>query len=170
MNMNDSKMDIGPWYRQRWPWILISVPATSVVLGIVLLYFAITTADGLVVDDYYRQGRAIGQTMARSAHAAELGLAADLEFRADHLTVRLSAADGVSLPSTVLVTIAHPTRSGRDQSLALVGSDGEFSGALSPLSTGRWLVQLEDEARTWRLRRAIYLPSEAQVTILPYGS
>lgn len=168
--MNDAKMDIGPWYRQRWPWILISMPATSVVLGMVLLYFAVTTADGLVVDDYYRQGRAIDQTMARSVHAAELGLAADLEFRTDHVTVRLRADEGVVLPAAVLVTIAHPTRSGRDQSIVLVGDNGEFSGALSPLTTGRWLVQLEDEARTWRLRSAIYLPTQARATILPYGS
>lgn len=170
MSTENTKMDIAPWYRQRWPWIIISIPATSVVLGLSLLYVAITTWDGLVVDDYYRQGRAIDQTMARSVYAAELGLAADLQFRTDHITVRLSANEGVALPPRVLVTIAHPTRSGRDQSVALDGSDGEFSGALSPLSTGRWLVQIEDGERTWRLRRAIYLPDDARVRVLPYGS
>jgi hypothetical protein len=170
MSTSETKMDVGPWYRQPWPWILISLPATSVVLGMVLLYFAITTADGLVVDDYYRQGRAIDQTMARSVHAAELGLVADVKFRSDRLTVRLSSAEGVSLPTSLIATIAHPTRSGKDQSVVLIGRGGEFSGAVKPLTTGRWLVQLEDEARTWRLRGAVYLPTDTQVTILPYGS
>lgn len=171
MNSTGTKMaTTEPWYRQRWPWILISLPATSVVAGMTLLYFAITTADGLVVDDYYRQGRAIDQTMARSVHAAELGLVADLKFRSDWLSVTLSADQAATLPSQLIVTIAHPTRGGRDQSFVVNGSNGVFAAALSPLTTGRWLVQLEDGARTWRLRAAVYLPTDTEVQILPYGT
>ncbi len=168
MSMNASKAP--PWYKQRWPWILISLPATSVVLGMVLLYFAITTADGLVVDDYYREGRAIDRTIARSVHAAELGLVADVSIRSEELSIRLAANESSTLPSALVVTIAHPTRSGRDQNLILNGHGGAFSGPVAPLTAGRWLIQLEDEARTWRLRGAVYLPAETQVRILPYES
>lgn len=168
MSMTPSK--VPPWYKQRWPWILISVPATSVVLGMVLLYFAVTTADGLVVDDYYREGRAIDRTIARSVLAAELGLVADLSIRAEELSIRLSANEASSLPAALVVTIAHPTRSGKDQNLVLSGAGGAFSGAVAPLTAGRWLIQLEDEARTWRLRGAVYLPTQTQLRILPYAS
>ncbi len=168
MSMNDSS--VVPWYKQRWPWILISLPATSVVLGMTLLYFAITTADGLVVDDYYREGRAIDRTIARSIHAAELGLMADLDIRAEELSIRLSANEATSLPEALVVTIAHPTRSGKDQNLVLSGNGGAFSGPVAPLTAGRWLIQLEDEAKTWRLRGAVYLPAQATLRILPYES
>lgn len=165
-----TERDVLPWYRQAWPWFLISLPATAVVTGSILLYLAITTWDGLVVDDYYREGRAIDQTIARSVRAADMGLAADLRFRTDEVSIRLGSGQGVTLPPTVRVTIAHPTRSGLDQTLLLRGKDGVFSGRTAPLSTGRWLVQIEDESRTWRLVGSVNLPAEGEVRILPYES
>lgn len=160
-----------PWYKQKWPWILISLPATSIVVGMTFLYFAVTTWDGLVVDDYYRQGRAIDLTIARSVQAADLGLVADLSIRSSDVTVRLSASDEASLPGSLIVTIAHPTRGGQDQILRLSQREtGVFAGPVAPLSTGRWIIQLEDESRTWRLNGAVNLPTETEKRILPYES
>jgi hypothetical protein len=45
-----------PWYRQRWPWLLIAPPLASVVAGGAMLYLAIVSDDGLVATDYYRRG------------------------------------------------------------------------------------------------------------------
>ena len=158
-----------PWYRQRWPWLLMVMPFTAMVLGFVLLYLAITTNDGLVVDDYYRQGRAIDQTMARSAQAAELGLMADVTLRSGEIRLRLSAADGVELPRRIVVSVIHPTRAGFDQVMRLEsGYGGEYAGPMGPLTAGRWHVQIEDEARAWRLHGDVQVPDEATVRILPY--
>lgn len=159
-----------PWYRQKWPWILIGIPGTSVVLGFVLLYFAITTADGLVVDDYYRQGRAIDQTMARSLLAGDLGLVADLSVRSDRVSVSLSANNADDLPEGLIVTIIHPTRAGMDQVLRLAGDSGVYSGPVAPLRIGSWRIQIEDESRSWRLNGAVNLPSETEKRIIPYDS
>lgn len=168
--MDEAQIQHPPWYKQRWPWILISLPLTSVAVGMILLYFAVTTWDGLVVDDYYRQGRAIDQTMARSALAAELGLVADMSFRADNISVRLSATDASMMPEALIVTIAHPTRGGQDQILRLFGNDGVFSSPVASLGVGRWIIQLEDEHRTWRLNGAVYLPTDTEKRIVPYDS
>lgn len=171
MSEADAQFKNVPWFKQRWPWILISLPATSVVVGMVFLYFAVTTWDGLVVDDYYRQGRAIDRTIARSVHAADLGLVADLSIRSDNVTVRLSATGPDALPESLIVTIAHPTRGGQDQILRLSArGEGVFTGPVAPLSTGRWIIQLEDESRTWRLNGAVYLPTETEKRIVPYDS
>ena len=43
--------DSKPWYRQPWVWFLIALPMTAVVGGLVTMYIAATTSDGLVVDD-----------------------------------------------------------------------------------------------------------------------
>lgn len=170
MSMNEAQAPHPPWYKQRWPWILISLPLTSVVVGMILLYFAVTTWDGLVVDDYYRQGRAIDQTIARSALAADLGLVADMTFRSDKVAVLLSATDKSSLPEALIVTIAHPTRAGQDQILRLFGDGGEYSSPVVALTVGRWIIQIEDEQRSWRLNGAVYLPTETQKRILPYDA
>lgn len=162
--------DTTPWYKQGWPWFLIAFPATAVIAGFITLWIAISTWDGLVVDDYYQEGKAIEKTIARSVRAGELGLAAQLKIRSDGISVALSAADGVPLPPTLVVTIAHPTRGGQDQNLLLKRENGVFSGALEPLAAGRWLIQLEDESRTWRLNGTTYLPAETDLTILPATS
>lgn len=160
-----------PWYRQGWPWFLIAIPATAVVAGAVTLGLAIQSWDGLVVDDYYQQGKTIEKTIARSLRAKEMGLTADLRIRSDSIEVGLSSTGDAVLSPTVVVTIAHPTRAGYDQKLLLTrGAEGRFAGPLSPLSTGRWLVQLEDEAGGWRLAGAVHLPHETVVRILPSDS
>lgn len=159
-----------PWYKQRWPWLLISIPAVSVVGGFILLWFAVTSWDGLVVDDYYKEGQAIGQTMARSMKATELGLTADVSFNADQIRIALDSSTGASLPVGVVVTIAHPTREGYDQHFALAGSQGIYSGTLEPLMAGHWQILIEDESRVWRLNGTVDLPTETKVRIVPYGS
>lgn len=168
MNSTASASSQTPWYRQRWPWILIAIPATSMVLGFSLLFMAIKTDDGLVVDDYYRQGRAIDQTMARSAIAAERGLSANVELSADGVLIALDAHEGVVLPEELIVTIIHPTRAGFDQALRLKRVDGVYAGAVAPLKIGRWQVQIEDAAREWRLHGDLRVPDETRVRILPY--
>lgn len=162
--------DGAPWYKQKWPWIIIAIPGSSVVVGMILLYFAITTADGLVVDDYYRQGRAIDQTMARSLLAGDLGLAADLSVRSDQVSVSLSANNTADLPEALIVTIIHPTRAGMDQVLRLTGNAGVYSGPVAPLRIGYWRIQIEDESRSWRLNGAVNLPAETEKRIIPYDS
>ena len=44
--------DDKPWYRYRWPWLLMIGPAIVVVAGAVTTALAIRTTDGLVADDY----------------------------------------------------------------------------------------------------------------------
>ena len=165
---SDPSYDPTPWYRQRWPWLLMVMPGISLVLGGVLLYLAITTNDGLVVDDYYRQGRAIDQTIARSVVAAEQGLAAEVGVRAEEIRIALDAKQGVELPPELIVTIIHPTRAGFDQVLRLPRVDGQYAGPIAPMSLGRWHVQIEDPERAWRLHGDVRIPDETQVRILPY--
>ncbi|WP_018991219.1 FixH family protein [Aromatoleum toluclasticum] len=159
-----------PWYRQGWPWFLIAVPAASVVAGMVTLWLAVTSWDGLVVDDYYQEGKAIEKTIARSLKAAELGLLADVRLRSDEVTLELSSAANAPLPPTVVLTISHPTRAGMDQVLVLKRRDGVFAAPLAPLSSGRWLLQVEDESHNWRMNGSANIPADSVVRIVPVKS
>jgi len=44
-----------PWYKEPWPWVIISIPAAAVIMGFITLYLALTHPDYLVVkDEEYR--------------------------------------------------------------------------------------------------------------------
>jgi hypothetical protein len=53
-----------PWYREPWPWILMSGPAVVVVAGVATAWIAFATADSLVAEDYYKRGLTINDRLA----------------------------------------------------------------------------------------------------------
>jgi hypothetical protein len=137
-----------PWYRHRWPWLLISGPATVLVAGAVTTWIAFASADGLVAEDYYKQGMAINKTIAREELAAQLGLSVELEITPHSIAVSLRGA----APEALLVHLAHATRAGHDQRLRLAPTqEGRYEAELPQLPAGRWRIVVEDPRATWRI-------------------
>ena len=138
-----------PWYRQRWPWLLMLGPAVVVVAGFVTLLVAFRTDDGLVADDYYKRGLAINQTLDRSARGADLGLAATVDIAGDGAVVAAVRGRG-PLPPIVRLRLIHPTRAGLDQAVELaLGPEGRYAGRIEPLPHGRRLVVIDTP--DWKL-------------------
>jgi len=51
---------IQPWYKQFWPWFLISLPVTVMIVCGVIIYLSISQGNfSMVVDDYYKRGKTI---------------------------------------------------------------------------------------------------------------
>jgi len=141
-----------PWYRYRWPWLLMAGPAIVVVAGFATAWLAVSTDDGVVADDYYKRGLVINRQLERSSRGAALGLGAVLEIDPDGaLRMRLSGlADAAAAPPTVRARLIHATRAGLDRCATLErGADGDYTGRIAPLPAGRWLVSVETDA--WRL-------------------
>ena len=151
--MNHRSLAAAPWYRQRWPWLLMLGPAIVVVAGIATLVIAVRSDDGLVADDYYKRGLAINQALERSARAAALGVGATIDIAADgSVSLRLAAAsaDPEARPPTLRLRLAHPTRAGDDRATVLVAEgEGRYAGRLAPVDAGRWRVIVETDR--WRL-------------------
>lgn len=143
-----------PWYRYRWPWLLMLGPFVVIVAGAITTYLAVVSSDGLVDDDYYKQGLAVNQVTARDQKAVMLGLQAELMQSPDGPKVRifLRGKQDFLLPDVIKLRITHPTRPGGDQNLLLrTDGTGSYTGKLSALLTGRWHIALEDEKGDWRL-------------------
>lgn len=140
-----------PWYRYRWPWLLMAGPLIVVIAGFATAWLAWSTDDGVVADDYYKRGLVINRQLERSSRGAALGLGAVLEVDPDGaLRLRLSGMAGAAAPPTVRAKLIHATRAGLDRSATLErGADGEYTGRIAPLPAGRWLVSVETDA--WRL-------------------
>jgi hypothetical protein len=141
-----------PWYREPWPWILMSGPAVVVCAGIATAVIAVETSDPLVAEDYYQRGLAINKSIAREERAQALGLAATIEFDAarDHVRVTITKGEAPSEPPRL--TLVHATRAGVDQAVTLrAAGPGSYEGAVRIPVEGAWRVRLEDAAASWRL-------------------
>lgn len=142
-----------PWYKQRWPWILMAGPAVVIVAGIVTAWLAVTSSDGLVSDDYYKEGLAVNQSLQRDHEAASLGLRADLMRAGLNLRLLVVAESVKEFPATLTLKLAHPTIAGRDQTIKLNSEgNGFYAGQLATAIGGRWLVSIEDPSGEWRLQ------------------
>ncbi len=156
-----------PWYRHRWPWLLMLGPVAVLVAGFVTMWISFSGADALVVDDYYKQGKAINQDLRRDRAAAERGLAASLRYDAasGHLLGQMTGLR-VAVPLTVL--LVHPTVPQKDIRLSAVpDGKGEFVLPLAMLERANWQVQLEDGQRQWRLHGQWLWPQNKNVDIRP---
>ncbi|MBI3525633.1 MAG: FixH family protein [Betaproteobacteria bacterium] len=160
-----------PWYRHRWPWLLMAGPGLVVVASFITLWLAIVSDDGLVTEDYYKKGLAINQTLTRNDRAKALGLEAGLRLNLDSISLRISSkVASFSPPNQIRVTITHPTRAGLDQSQLLSLQDGRYQGKFKLPAAGHWLVQVEDAARTWRMLGNLVLPAAGETVFGEEGS
>ncbi len=167
-NANDAR----PWYREPWPWIVMAAPASAVVAGMAMLWLAIDSNDGLVIDDYYKQGLAINQVILRDQEAARLRFRAHGVLSDDGSNIRIvvSSAAGAALPEKLQLRLVHPTRAGRDQAKVLAAQPGGlYETRLPPLTAGRWMVTIEDANKTWRLSGKWQVPEERAVVLEPAG-
>lgn len=148
MHMNGN--DAGPWYREPWPWIVMAIPGTSVLLGIALVLIAVNNQDGLVAEDYYKRGLAINRVLERERHAAEMGLSAQVLFGDRQVRVFLEGEQTGT--SGLKLRLVHPTRADKDVAVALTPiAAGWYEGALDRPYETRWQVQLDDAEHKWRL-------------------
>ena len=140
---------MNPWYREPWPWIVMAPPAAAVLAGIATIWIAVVTSDGLVAEDYYKQGLGINKVIAREERARTLGIAARVEMGEGRIRVRLEGAAPVAL----FVHLAHRTRAGYDQRLRLARVADAYEAEVAPLAPGGWRVSVEDPQGSWRIVR-----------------
>ena len=135
------------WYR-----LLMVGPFLVIVAGVITVWLAVRSNDGLVTDDYYKQGLAVNQTMQRDQQAASMALRGELMRAGDKLRLILSGKEGIAFPGELSLKLAHPTRAGHDQIITLKSEGGGlYSGKLTADVSGRWHVTIEDVAVQWRL-------------------
>ncbi len=148
-----------PWYRTPYVWMLIGIPFSAVIMGVFLLYFAITTDDGLVKDDYYKHGKEINLVIERDQAATALSLHGELRLEQEKATVHLSlkSRKQATLPDKLELAMLHATRAGFDQDIILQRTPkGDYFAILPELQPGRWHTQISTPE--WRLTGSLKLP------------
>lgn len=117
MNLNAIVRTVTPWYREPWPWIVMTGPAIVVVAGIATLVIAVMNADPLVVDQYYKEGLAINRVLERDRTASLRGYRATIVLNEERTFVRVRVA-GTLLPAELRLRFVHPTKAGLDRELS----------------------------------------------------
>ena len=161
------------WHREPLVWLVLAIPASSVIMGAVMLVLANVTWDGLVADDYYRRGLQIDRSLARDAEAARLGLEATLGFRAPGVVeVRVDGAAASPADDRLTLEFSRAGRAGGDVRVyAVRGAGGVWRAAVPELASGKWYVELGSER--WRLASPVWMPAaggEVALRAAPRGS
>ena len=154
-----------PWYRQAWPWFLISLPASAVICGIITLMLAVNSPNALVVDDYYKEGLAINQEKHRLASADTMGMTGLLRSDGKQLTLSLTSQPAVTEQALTL-NIIHSTRAELDRELTLQRlPDGRYATDLPMLPPGNWYLRLQPGDASWQIRSRISIDGPFQVLL-----
>jgi hypothetical protein len=165
---------IKPWYREPWPWILMALPMAAVIGSTATAFIAVAKDDPLVVDNYYKEGLAINQVLARDHLATQGQYRAQVLFSDDHAQVRVHvSSSAAALPGALELHLVHPSKAELDRKVALKARQaGWYEGGLEDLHGGaRWELQLQggEGGNGWRLTGDWRTDDGNAVTLKPRG-
>jgi hypothetical protein len=154
------------WTREPLVWLLITIPASAVVMGAVMITLALQSFSGMVVDDYYRKGKQINRVLARDRLAYELGLAAGLSVDGSgRLEIRFAPEVKVIPGEHIELRLVHATRPGLDRDLIFDNNGLYLQAELQIPGPGRWNVYLQTP--DWRLTGSLQYPQTRYAQLLP---
>ncbi len=153
------------WYHHGPVWLVVSIPFTAVVFGVLMFVMAAKTPSDLVVDDYYKEGKGINQRLQLDRRAGELGVSVELANVSEAGLTLTSGAD----TRFIEMNLYHVASQEKDLTAGFSHtSNGIFlleEGAPNPgplLATkGVWYVELIDRENGWRLRQRVETPINA---------
>lgn len=126
----------------------MSGPAIVVVAGVATAVIAFRGADGLVADDYYKQGLGINRQIARDRAAEDLGIAGEVRMLPDRVRISLRAT--AALPDRLTLRLAHHSRASEDRILhPSRTAEGHWEAPVTGLPAGRWRAIVE--TAQWRV-------------------
>jgi hypothetical protein len=164
--MRPPREDTEPWYKQFWPWFLISLPLSVVIASLVTINIAIESDDGLVSDDYYKEGLAIHKNADSAARAKALGIVGSLGYDADTGAITLALDQPFPGDAALSLQVTHPTLPDQDQSIQLSRLDeARFAGRLEPLGPGNWKLALRPADRSWRVEGRLLQPGSSEARL-----
>lgn len=157
----------GDWKREPLVWMLIAIPFSAVIMGVVMITLAIQSWSGLVVDDYYKKGKQINRVLARDKFAYELGLAAGLKIETDgSIEIRFDPEVQFIPGDKIVLELVHATMPGLDQQLIMQKRDTHLlRGEIRLPGSGRWNLFLQ--TGDWRLTGSLQYPQQAAAELLP---
>lgn len=154
-----------PWYRHFYAWIVVGIPTIAVLASLNFVYLAVKNQDELVPGDWYQDGKAINENVARTQAALDQGVVAKLQMDEGSGEVMLQLTSRSPLPETLSLNFTHATQGHRDQYLTLSLIDnGRYIGHLARPLDGLFNIDLS--AQQWQiLHEQVFPMSSDELTL-----
>lgn len=149
-----------PWYKHRWPWIIILMLGSAVTASLYTLYIASQGNDSLVLETGDAAGTDVvtERNIAAQVAAMDRGLSANMivDTNSGAISIVLTSGELAENPPTLELWISHPTFAERDErttvTTAMRDESGRqtWAGVLLDIPVGKRYVVLSD-GDAWRL-------------------
>ncbi|MDO3381856.1 FixH family protein [Gilvimarinus algae] len=108
------------WYREPWAWFVLTPLIVVVIVSLSFVAVAVKHADDRVVDNYYKEGRMINQSLEQDTRAANWQLSADLHWLADAQVMEVVLhSPMIPAPAELSLWLDHPFDEKQDAQLIL---------------------------------------------------
>ncbi|ULJ69851.1 FixH family protein [Wielerella bovis] len=162
-----------PWFKQTAFWLLMMGPIIVVIAGFATFFVAKHTANDMVTDDYYKEGKHINMQIERDAEAIKRNIVAQVLFNDDGSAAKVFVSGDFDPEMPLNLLLLHPATQAYDQTISLKktavpasGNKTEYTAALQPLKAAvHWYVRVEDATGKWRVENK-WLPSQGHAVEL----
>ncbi|MEP1446885.1 MAG: FixH family protein [Paraglaciecola sp.] len=155
------------WYKQFWPWFLIIVPVTSMILSFTMMNLAFNGEDSMVIDDYYKEGKGINLKIQKLQQAKNLNIVTKTQVFTDYVEVTFisgSPENGEALTLDFL----HATQKFKDFSVTLIrDANGIYRAPLNNNVLGKWQLSLHPFDGSWKIQKMVALPQTNAFDLKP---
>jgi hypothetical protein len=163
----NSEIDILPWYKQFWPWMLIMLPGSVVIACIFTIIISIRYSDDLVVGDYYRAGLGINEQIKKQDLAKKFSIMASFELsngKYDNLGNLTNAVLSCNLTSNqniknhyITLNFRHVTYAHLDKTVILKTKNktNQYETSYFTLAKGSYHLIVEPSDQEWQLTQRL---------------
>ncbi|MBQ4876461.1 FixH family protein [Pseudoalteromonas luteoviolacea] len=160
-------MNPTPWYKNFWPWFLMFFPLVTIIACVFLVTYAVGNGPDMVVDDYYKKGKAINLELSKFNKAKALYLHGDLIVENDKISFDFTKGDRSNV-NALKVSFYHRTIKEYDFSTTLLANaSGTYTALLDKEHSGAFTVFIEPMDGSWKMKENLQLPTDKPVSITP---
>lgn len=159
--------DTTPWYKQFWPWFLIAIPLSSLIVGSQVIRLATDGTNSMVVDDYYKEGKTINTRLDKIEKAKALNITSTLmivdgEIALTFLTGAPKSGEALKLD------FFHATLEARDFAVFLTqDANGVYRYSDDFSVQGKWRLRLTPIDESWKIQQRLVLPQTSAFVFNP---
>ena len=148
-----------PWYKQFWPWFLITLTVGVSLLTVVRVLILTNQSVHLVTEDYYKKGKGINIDISRVSTAKDLGLSASVSSEGSTIVIQFEKGQLEHYPA-ITAMFAHRTLPDRDFT-QLITSDarGHYRLTLDNELQGPWFIELTPHDEKWLIQGRVEFPT-----------
>ena len=146
-----------PWYKEPWAYLVFALPLSAVIAGTTTFFIANSDPDPIVVDDYYKKGKAINQDIRKLKLAEKLGIKFDMHVSSNEIVLKPTGIEK-SFPM-LNVSFFHSTLAERDFQLKLTpDGNGLLRQSFDHNIEGKWRVLVQPYDEKWKMQTTLALP------------